>query len=336
MTGERCFVLSVQLHPNIGQIFAKQWQVRIQQETSYFEAQTRQLREGDYRQAIQLMDEEWGNLSDLLNRVLQEDSVQSALFPDLSKLLKHSNRYMNLRHYYTQQVMWSESLLRHILETEQDVDVAVLNMWALAQRALGQHTEAIAFYEDVLRLLDDQNHHPGMSVIYYNMSLTHEKLQQYDEAIVYCERAIEIDRQYQNQQGLVLAHIQLADLKYAMGEWIQAILILEQTLNVLEPLNDDVLTARWMESMAFKRAEIMGAEQAVALFQKTVALWRQIGDEIEFARMNFNYAGLLYEMGQIEQALTLGQDSLRLMEKYHTTYVEKMRQTLAFWQENTP
>ncbi|HRF98254.1 MAG TPA: hypothetical protein PLZ51_23765, partial [Aggregatilineales bacterium] len=115
--------------------------------------------------AITTLDEDLPSLMDTFNTNL---AISHIPFDPLCRLLKATNKYLNVRGLIQQQVEWGQALLRYFLdhpEVGEDIDIVVLAIIANGFERLGQLEDAIDLYEFIMELFDDDLNNPNLGAI---------------------------------------------------------------------------------------------------------------------------------------------------------------------------
>lgn len=282
--------------------------------------------------AITLLDEYLSNLMDTFTTNLSHPQLP---FEPLCRLLKATNKYLNLRGLVQQQVEWGQALLSYFLdhpESAEDIDIAILAIIASGFERLGQLEDAIDLYEDIIALFDDDLNNPNLGAVYYNMALAYHKQENFASAIEACEHAIRIDTHYQDNRAVAITRMLLADLHFSLGDKRAGFGNMKQAITVIEHLNNPSILALYTGKLAFFMARYDNFEKAIPLFQSAITQWELLGDKEQLGLVMFNYAVLLQETNRSADAYRYAYDSLRLFEALNHPHEETVKEAMATWE----
>jgi tetratricopeptide (TPR) repeat protein len=289
----------------------------------------------DSPDSLALLDDHLPNLRGLFDAALR---LPHPPFAPLCDLLKGINRYLNARALYREQVEWAQGLLAYFLdhedETDESIDLAILNTIAYGRDALGEHAEALDLYEFMIELYADDPDHPGLAVVCFNAALAAHRIGDNACALALCQRSIVIDELHDNARGQAISLMLLADL-YAVHDQVnEALVALQRSLALIEPLDNRTLRAQITGKLAQHTARYIDWERAEALFVEAIALWRALGDSEQLASTLFSYAELLHQTGRQDQALQYAEESLHLFQASDLFHAQTVQAAINVWQSN--
>lgn len=279
-------------------------------------------------------------LDDQLNLVMDAFSVSLSQphppFQLLCRLLKATNKYLNLRGLIQQQVDWGQTLLRYFLDNPEagsDMDITVLVIIASGFERLGYIEDAIDLYEYIIALFDEDPTNQHLGAIYYNLALAYQKNDDIPQAIEASELAIRIDERYDDKRGIAINLMHLADLHFSLDDKKAGFTHMKQAIQVIERLNNPSILALYTGKLAFFMAKYEDFEKAIPLFESAMRQWELVGDDEQRGQVTFNYAVLLYETGRIAEAYRYAYDSLTWFEKSNSVYIRQVREALSVWEQ---
>jgi tetratricopeptide (TPR) repeat protein len=320
----------MQIHEKIGTIFAQRYQVLTQQMLAYVVPLIGQIERST--ESALLLDAELSTFSHLFEVALQQPDPP---FQELCDVLKHLNKYFNIRGLYFEQVGWAQSLLTYFLEhdstTGDMIDLAVLNTIASGYTALGKPEDALEIYDFILELYASDPNHPGLATICFNAANAYHSLGDTQSALRMCQRALAIDQLQGDQRGIAMIHMLMADLANESEDALGIFQHLKQAINIILELDNAYLHAQITGKMALYMARYYDWQRAEGLFKQAVAMWRQIGDDEQLAVVLFNYAGLLHETDRRQEALKLAHESIALLDEYGLTRADLVRAAIESW-----
>jgi len=287
-------------------------------------------------QAITTLDSFLSHLSGIFDVTL---NFPNPPFDELCRLLKATNKYLNLRGFIQQQVNWGQALLQYFLDHPDvgvSMDVTVLVIIASGFERLGQVDDAIDLYETIISWFEDDPTNPHLGAIYYNLALAYQKQEEFASAIEVCELAIRLDEKYADKRAIAINRMLLADLHFSLGDIRAGFGQMKQAIITLETLNNPTLLALYTGKLALFMTKYADYEKAIALFESAIRQWELVGDTEQLGLVKFNYANALYEMGNRADAYRHAYESLRVFEAMNSTHLATVRQALAVWDDENP
>ncbi len=190
--------------------------------------------------------------------------------------------------------------------------------------ALGRHDEAIQYSQRAIQVLSDND--PSLSYLYESMGNNHMSLKQYQEAINYFAKVIDLDPNFERRDEVQLkvaeCYHQLTNHRMALDTYTK-ILELKQLTGKRENLTwlYTKLAHCYFSLDQFEKSLLMTLE----------ALRRQPKDKVERAELRSYLTNNYYEMGRFKEAILDGEKTLRLARRFPDDSLFYFRLALSYF-----
>ncbi len=198
---------------------------------------------------------------------------------------------------------------RYVESQEKDTKWMLYAGISRSCEALGRHDEAIRYSQKAIQVLSDND--PGLSYLYESMGNNHMSLQQYQEAINYFSKVIDLDRNFERRDEIQL---KVADCYHRLTNHRMA---LETYGKILELKQ---LTGR-RENLTWLYNQLAHCHFSLDQFEKSLlmtleALRRQPKDKVERAELRSYLTTNYYEMGRYREAIAESEKTLKLARRF--------------------
>lgn len=175
--------------------------------------------------------------------------------------------------------------------------------------ALGRHNDAIACSQKAIQVLSDND--PSLAYLYESMGNNHMSLGQYQEAINYYSKVIDMDPNFERRDEVQL---KVADAYHQLTNHRMAL----ETYGKLLELKQ--LTGK-RENLAWLYTVLAHCHFSLDQFEKSLlmtleALRRQPKDKVERAEVRSYLTSNYYEMGRYREAIEEGEKTLKLARRF--------------------
>jgi tetratricopeptide (TPR) repeat protein len=209
------------------------------------------------------------------------------------------------------------------LETqEQDTRWMLLAGISRNYEALGKHDEAIRYTHRAIEVLS--NNDPGLTYLYESMGNNHMGLKQYQEALKYFAKVLELDPGFERSDEIYLkmanCHLQLTNNRMALDSY-RKILELKQ------------LTGK-PENLLWLYAKIALCHFSLKEYEKSLlttleALRRQPRKIAEKAELRSFLTNNYYELGRYKEAVQEGEKTLTIAKRFPNDQLFYFRMALS-------
>ncbi len=190
--------------------------------------------------------------------------------------------------------------------------------------ALGRHDEAIQYSQKAIQVLSDND--PSLSYLYESMGNNHMSLKQYQEAINYFSKVIDLDPNFERRDEV---QVKVADCYHQLTNHRMA---LETYGKILELKQ---LTGR-RESLTWLYTKLAHCYFSLDQFEKSLlmtleALRRLPKDKVERAELRSYLTSNYYEMGRYKEAILDGEKTLKLARRFPDDSLFYFRLALSYF-----
>ena len=193
---------------------------------------------------------------------------------------------------------------------------------ANAKHTLGEHREALKFYERALLIRQQflPPNHSDLSKCYNNIGLLHDLLGGYSKALLYYEKALDIDKTLlpPNHLDLAATYNSIGTVYKTLGDYPKALSAHEKALEIqqhsLPPHHADLTKSYISHGMIYNH---MGKyAEAITFYEKTLEIQQKLlhQDDPDLA-ITYNNIGNVYNnMGEYSKALSYYEKDLEISE----------------------
>ncbi len=291
-----------------------------------------QLASARSRPALAQLDLELPNVAAVLDVLLALDPARS---PDpvtyliALNLILSLERYLSVRGLWWEKLRWGRALLAYRAGVRAEVLSVVYNLVGSALSELGEDEQAIDLYMLAIETSGLPEDDPELARVYGNLGVAYWNLGRLDEALVYCYRVFELERDRGNRYEMAAAMANVAQLLFDRGDVDTSLAATLEAIQIAEEIGDAILLAHLTATTA---THLMGTplrDEAGPIFEEALKMLAKIGDEIGAALTRLNYAVFCHLSGQPDRAWQLARESLALFERYAMPDAAKARRLLA-------
>lgn len=190
--------------------------------------------------------------------------------------------------------------------------------------AMGKPDEAIRYTHRAIEVLS--NNDPGLTYLYESMGNNYMSLKQYQEAIKYFSKVIELDPQFEHVDDIYLkmanCHLQLTNDRMALDSY-RKILEVKQ----LAGRTQDVLWLYARIALCHFRLK----EYEKSLLTTLEALRRQPRKKAEKCELRSYLTDNYYELGRYKEAVVEGEKTLALAKRFPNDHLFYFRMALSYF-----
>ncbi|MBU7045615.1 MAG: tetratricopeptide repeat protein [Theionarchaea archaeon] len=179
---------------------------------------------------------------------------------------------------------------------------------------LGQWDTAIEYYEKSLEIKENLGDISGIGRTYNNLGLVYAAKGQWDTAIEYYEKSLEISENLGDISGIGRTYNNLGSVYAAKGQWDTAIEYYEKSLEISENLGDISGIGQTYNNLGLVYAAKGQWDTAIEYYEKDLEISENLGDISGIGR-TYNNLGLVYAAkGQWDTAIEYYEKSLEISE----------------------
>ncbi len=210
----------------------------------------------------------------------------------------------------------ADALYRRALECLSDDDGAarldVFHKLGKIRMVLGDHAEALAHFQEMLRLawLLDDLRQGGLA--YNKMGQSYRALGEYEMALEHLKNALALFRKVEDVRGIAMCADDIGRVHFMRGELELARERFEEGLRLRRYLEDNRSIALSLHHLANVHVERGDFRQAETLLGEALGLARKGADQRGVADVLTSSAVVCYQRGDHEQALQLWSEALEI------------------------
>ena len=194
----------------------------------------------------------------------------------------------------------------------QEGEETILGNIGLAYNQLGDYNKAISYQERSLQLAREIGNRGGEVVALNNLGLIYSSQGNYQQAIFYYQQSLTWKRELRDVAGEAKSLGSLGFAYFSLGNYQQAINYYEQSLTLIRQLNDSVAEGTSLSSLGSAYKALAQYEKAISYYEEGLAIKRKLGDSSGEVAI-LNYLGQVYfDKEDYNQAIDYYQQSLAL------------------------
>ena len=180
---------------------------------------------------------------------------------------------------------------------------------------LGEWDTAVQYYEKSLEIKEKMGDIHGMAMTYGNLGLVYYSKGEWDTAVEYYEKSLEISEKIGDIHGMGTTYGNLGSVYYSKGEWDTAVKYYEKSLEIFEEIKDIYGMAQTYNNLGLVYADKGEWDTAVEYYEKSLEISEKIGDIHGMASTYNNLGSVYYSKGEWDTAVEYYKKSLEISEK---------------------
>lgn len=243
---------------------------------------------------------------------------------------------LSLRLSPRQRIAWLEPQLTACRKLgDRLVESGTLGDLGLVYNSLGEHNRAIEFLKQQLEIAREIGNRGGEGATLGNLGHAYNSLGEPKRAIEFHEQALEVSREIDNRRAEGQDLGNLGNAYQNLGENKRAIEFYEQRLEIAREIGDRRGEGNALGNLGNAYQDLGENKRAIEFYEQHLEIAREIGDRLGESRTWFNGALAFDGLGDPATAITWLKKSLAIMEALEDPNVDKARQKLAEWIDQT-
>jgi len=142
------------------------------------------------------------------------------------------------------------------------------------------YPQAIEHFEKSLAIRIENGDRHGAAIIYNNLGVVYERQGDYDKALEYHRQSFELKKEIGDLYGLAISHANLGLILYYKGDYSQALGHLEQAVSICRDIECEWLLPEIYGSAAEVRLALGDIKEALKLGQASLEMAHKTGDRV--------------------------------------------------------
>lgn len=224
--------------------------------------------------------------------------------------------YSNLSKYDSAYLNFDKAILFYQKTGQQGKQGKALDRKAAAAQANGAFGKAGQFYFQALALFEEVEDMSSVAGVYVGLSDVFYYQERVEEGAEYGEQAIEIYESLNDEEGVALANQFTADNYLVMGNYEQALGMLNKALTIRRKLNSDPLSiASLVNSRGNVLKHLKRYDEAIVDYQESLAIAEKLNHPGGISACIGNIGDVYMKIGDYKKALPLKIKSAQLQEE---------------------
>jgi len=284
------------------------------------------------RQALELFDLEWENISEghaWAERMSTKDSDATSLccaYPDAGC------RLLDLRQPSDERIEWLKTALSASREMhDRDLELEQLTRLGHAFLHAEQPREALNYFEPALEIARNMSDAIRESALLDALGLCSTAFGDYRKAIEFYEQAREIFKENEDQasERNILSHQGNAYMR--LDEAQKAIGFFEDALKISEATGDRRARCADLDNLGRAYDTLEQYDRAIGYHEQALKIHKELGNHIAQALSRWQISLALMQLGDREQAVRRAKTSLKILQQARHDTAQKVREKLAEW-----
>ena len=214
--------------------------------------------------------------------------------------------------------------LECLTEDDAIARMEVFHKLGKVQMIMGNHAEALGYFQEMLRLawLLDLTRKGG--VAYNKMGQSYRALGEYALALEHFKDGLALFRRAEDIRGIAMSVDDIGRVHLFRGEMDRALELYEEGLRLRRYLKDDRAVAVSLHHIGSVHRERGDFRTAVKALREALGLARQVNDRKQVADILNNMGIICYHRGQKERALTVWSEALDIARELGERQLEGM------------
>ncbi|AFZ24263.1 putative transcriptional regulator [Cylindrospermum stagnale PCC 7417] len=230
-------------------------------------------------------------------------------------ILRKCDNFLTLRGYYAIQVNLYDQLIaawEKNQEREKDNYRVVFTILGNAHNSLGQYQQAITYHQKSLQIAKKIGDRYGEGSSIIGLGNAHNSLGQYQQAIDYYQQSLQINREMGDRSGEGFSLNNLGAVYNNWEQYQQAIDFLQQSLHIFKEIDDRSGESTCLGNLGNAYDCLGQYLQAIHFFQQSLQINREIGDRSKEGNALLNLGNAYNLLADYKQAINYYQRSLQI------------------------
>src|SRR6201988_4374328 len=193
-------------------------------------------------------------------------------------------------------------------------EAIALNARGQAYEGLGELALSLANYEQALGLFQDINAVDGISVSLFKIARVHDLAERLEQALLFYDRCLKVSRAAKKVRTEAIALNEIATIYVKHGLYERAAAQYQKVLNFYERIGDLRGQATTLNSYGDFLLQRGQPKEALESYSRALPLSEKVGDEDIRSAAFYNLARTNLKLGRADAALSIIQQSLRIIE----------------------
>jgi len=215
--------------------------------------------------------------------------------------------------------LWGEALeIWEALEREdlpEDLEGTLVNDLGVLYKDSGEWDKAIEYCQRSLEIKEKLGNEPGVAATLNNLGNVYQGKGEWDKAIEYYQRSLEIKEKVGDEHGMATTFNNLGLVYDAKGEWDKAIEYYQRDLAICEKVGNEHGMAFTFNNLGSVYKAKGEWDKAIEYYQRSLTIREKMSDEHGMAFSYNNIASLYQDQGRLEEAVPLFEKSLMIFER---------------------
>ncbi|HEX8267629.1 MAG TPA: tetratricopeptide repeat protein, partial [Pyrinomonadaceae bacterium] len=294
-----------------------------------FNRNTLHSRSADFYRTQRKPQEQWKTIADLQPQLDEiYQRIQAGEFETAAEVLQGID--------FKYLLLWSN--YRLIIELREQLEVrlpengflalAQANILGLAYRNTGRIRESIKQFEKAIQIAKLINNQQGEGASLGNLGNAYYNLGDYRKAIEYHEQHLNISREIGNRLGEGQSLGNLGSAYYSLGYYRKAIEYHEQSLQIKREIGDRFGEGNSLGNLGNAYYSLGYYRKAIEYHEQALEIDREIGNRLGEGQSLGNLGNAYHSLGETEKACGLWREALIIFEAIESPYANNARQWL--------
>jgi tetratricopeptide (TPR) repeat protein len=189
--------------------------------------------------------------------------------------------------------------------------------------AVADLEEAGAIYQEILDELISLNNpsvNQKIAGFNYNLGYIAESQGRFDEAIVFCQKALQIFEDAGDSYNTATVYHQLGVVAHQQRRFDEAIVFCQKALQIFEDMGDSYMAANEYHQLGVVAQEQRCFDEAMAFYRKALQIFKDIGDSYNAAIVYHQLGMVAQEQQRFDEAIAFYRKALQIFEDTGNLY----------------
>jgi tetratricopeptide (TPR) repeat protein len=221
--------------------------------------------------------------------------------------------------YFWREGFWLE--VREVLEEslgffdDEWVVAGIYNSLGTIVEMLGEWDNALEYHKKDLEISEKLNDVSGIATAYGNIGLVYHDKGEWDKALEYYKKDLEISKRLNNETGMARAHGNIGVVYHDKGEWDNALEYYKKDLEISEKLNDVSGIATAHGNIGVVYLDKGEWDKALEYQKKRLEISKRLNNVSGMAIAYGNIGEVYYKKGKLNTALEYQKKRLEISKR---------------------
>lgn len=175
----------------------------------------------------------------------------------------------------------------------------------MAESDLGNKEEAFYHYHTAINLYEEIKSERDLATVYNNLANVYKSLADYDNALKYFGKGLELSIKYNKENTLAIIYINMGAIQLTLQENQSALEYFQQSLAINERLGNSILIAHSNVCIGSCLSRMLDFEKAEGFFENGIEIFKRLNEKYEEMSGYVNFAEHYFQKNDFQKTIDI-------------------------------